>query len=170
MFYRNTELISEYGIWKCILCLITRKLCFNFQVSACSHPSALLVKPLGAVLRGISGRCERVRAGNINPSFWGCQGLDKSCLNFTLCKMPCVNSCPWPRSSDLVRQTPGAHPSPFQRARVQFGGQTGLKFSRINKQTVISTRIQQRKQPEGKFSWFPDRIFSVLPLAVFCHV
>lgn len=66
-------------------------------------------------LCGISGRCERVRAENISPSFWGCQGLDKSCLNFTLCKMPCVNSRPWPEYSDLVRQTPAgaAHPSPW---------------------------------------------------------
>lgn len=38
-------------------------------------------------------------------SFWGWQRLDKSYLNSTLCKMPCVNSCPWPKHSDLVKQT-----------------------------------------------------------------
>lgn len=111
-----------------------------FEVSACFSPSVLLVKPLGAVvvMCGISGGCERVRAENISPSFWGCQGLDKSCLNFTLCKMPCVNSCPWPECSDLVRQTPGAaHPSPWdlcwQWARIHPCSQTGLYVIQIFK-------------------------------------
>ncbi len=167
MFSRNIELISKYAIWKCILCWLTRKLDCNFQVSACFHPSVLLVKPLRAVVvpRGISGRCERVRAGNISPSFWGCQGLDKSCLNFTLCKMPCVNSCPWPKRSDPVRQTPEAHPSPRQWARVQFWNfqelTNKLRFQRG------SNRGSSRKESSVGS---PDRIFSVLLLAVFCHV
>lgn len=109
--------------------------CIVFPSPSMFFPPDILEKPLGpvVVMRGISGRCERVRAENISPSFWGCQDLDKSCLNFTLCKMPCVNSCPWPKCSDLVRQTPrAAHPSwwdlGWQRARVQFRNFIGFHF------------------------------------------
>lgn len=125
----------------------------------CSHLHLLVLLGAAVVLCWISGRCERVSAGNINPTFWGCQGLDKSCLNFTLCKMPCVNRSPWPKHSDLAGQTPGVarppilppthlpthhsiyksiHPSlwghGWQSVKVQFCSQSGLKYSRMNKQ------------------------------------
>lgn len=129
---------------------------------------SLSLLSLGAavLLHGISGRCERVRAGGLSPSFWGCQGLDKSCLNFTLCKMPCVNSCPWPKHSDLVCQTPGV--SFPMRPWMTVGKGTGLPaklpkiFMNWTSKLPFSTRNQQWKQSEGVFRWFDDRQFFLL--------
>ena len=78
----------------------------------------------------MSRRCEAVRAGNRSPSLRRCQGLDKSCSNFTLRKMPCVNSCPWPECSDLFLQTRGVQPiRPPWDGKMRF---CSPKWSRIN--------------------------------------
>lgn len=157
-YQRFPEVLNTFqNMWPdtCISWSFTRKLLFN-------HLHLSVLPGAVVVLRGISGRCERVRAGNISPAFWGCQGLDKSCLNFSLCKMPCVNSCPWPKHSDLVRQTTGvAHPSPcglgWQSAWLRFCNQSGLKYSRMSKTSChFSTRNRYWKQPEGEFRWFSD--------------
>lgn len=144
----------------------------HLQESCCFTTFTSILPGVVVVLRGISGRCERVRAGNISPAFWGCQGLDESCLNFSLCKMPCVNSCPWPKHSDLVRQTPGvAHPSTWglgwQSAWVRLCNQSGLKYPRMNK---TSCRFRRGTNTENSRKESSDGSTTVLRLAVFCHV
>lgn len=162
-YQRFPEVLNTFqNMWPdtCISWSFTRKLLFN-RLHLSVLPGAVVV------LRGISGRCERVRAGNISPAFWGCQGLDKSCLNFSLCKMPCVNSCPWPKHSDLVRQTTGvAHPSPcglgWQSAWLRFCNQSGLKYSRMSKTSCHFFNEEPILKTAGRRVQMVQRQFSVL--------
>lgn len=120
----NDYFIAVLNISVLALVIIYRTALFERPHAFAAPPGAVVV------LRGISRRCEGVRAGNRSPSLWGCQGLDKSCLNFTLRKMPCVNSCPWPERSDRVLQTPEGQPiCPREMEKCDSAAQNGQELT-----------------------------------------
>lgn len=98
-----------------------------------------------SLLRFCVGRRGRVREserGMWGRCFWGWQRLDESYLHSALCKMPCVNICPWPKHSDLAKQT----------LRSCLSVLSGCK--RCGLCLNLKSGNEEGKHPEGRIRWF----------------